>query len=290
MDLDLRLVRSFVAVARHGHFGRAAGERHLTQPALSRQVSRLEAALGVALLRRTSRRVELTEAGREFLEEAEAILHAADRAVRDVRRRARPTQTIEVGFMGGIRTDETIAAFRAQHPDLDVRLTHLEWWDQAESLQDGRVDVAFVRPPIDVTGLRLRTIAQEPRAALVSERHRLAEAGEASIMELLEDPVVAHRSSFAAWDAFWTVDPRPDGSHPKRGATVRTVEEKLEAVASGTAIAFMPLSAAVFYVHPAVRYLTLTDVAPSTTALAWRAARRWPPLRRFVETVPDQRR
>lgn len=285
VDLDLRLVRSFVAVARLGHFGRAADERHVTQPALSRQIGRLETQLGVMLITRTSRSVELTPAGREFLGEAEAILRASDRAVRNVRSNGRASRILDVGFMGGIRTETTVTAFSRQRPDIEVRLTHLDWWDQAESLHDGRVDVAFVRPPIDTTGLRLMPLATEPRAVLLPAVHRLADATAVSIMDVLDDPVVAHRSSFADWDAFWTVDPRPDGSHPTRGALVRTVEEKLEVVASGNAIAFMPLSASTAYAHPSVRFLPLHDVAPSTIALAWLSSRRSRTVTAFAEAA-----
>ncbi len=285
MDLDLRLVRSFVAVAHHGHFGRAADERHMTQPALSRQINRLEMLLEVVLIQRTSRSVELTPAGREFLAEAQALLHTADRAVRNARRNGRPARQLNVGFMGGIDTDPAVSAFRLSDPDVTVSLTHLEWWEQAESLHDGRVDVAFVRPPIDHTGLRVVPVAAEPRAVMLPRTHPLADTAEVSILDLREEPVVGHHSSYADWDAFWTVDPRPDGSHPKRGATVRTIEEKLEAVASGSVIAFMPLSAATYYTHPRVRFVVVGDIDPSITALAWRATRRRKDLARFVNAA-----
>lgn len=98
VDLDLRLVRAFVAVADERHFGRAARLLHSAQPAVSRQVRRLESQLGVRLLDRTSRSVELTEPGRTFLADARDLLASADAALR----RVRPERGLTVGFLAAI--------------------------------------------------------------------------------------------------------------------------------------------------------------------------------------------
>jgi DNA-binding transcriptional LysR family regulator len=285
VDLDLRKLRYFAEVAQQLHFGLAAERLHITQPVLSRQISQLERELEVRLFERSSRRVALTGAGEQLRQEAEALLTAADAAQRRVRDAARDTRGFRVGFMAGVPITAVVSEFTAQHPTVSVELRRIEWYDQAEAVLDGTVDVGFVRPPLAERGLQLRRLYAEPRLAVLPAWHRLAGKGQVSIADLAGDPVIVHQDAIPAWDAFVNTDPRPDGSHPQPGPAIRTMEEKLEHVAAGRAITFLPASAAAFYVRPDIVYVPVRDIPPHPVALAWDAARASDLITDFARTA-----
>src|ERR671916_752496 len=126
MAFDFRGLRYFVAVAEELHFTRAAERMYIAQPALSEQIKRLEGELGVELLRRTTRRVELTAAGEEFLARARRILQEADEALAEATRAARgETGSIRVatGATAGLElVPEVLRTFRAERPQVRVDL------------------------------------------------------------------------------------------------------------------------------------------------------------------------
>jgi DNA-binding transcriptional LysR family regulator len=145
MDLDLRKLRYFVAVADRLHFGRAANELHIAQPALSRQIRALEQDLGALLFTRDRHGVVLTDAGRQLLADAGPLLASADAVRRRVSVAARGSRRLVVGFRTGIPVIPATRAFEGRHPDVIVDVQRMEWDDQAPMLLDGRVDVGYVR-------------------------------------------------------------------------------------------------------------------------------------------------
>ena len=174
MDLDLRKLRYFVAVADRLHFGRAADELHIAQPVLSRQIRALEQDLGTPLLTRDSHGVVLTDAGRQLLTDAGPLLASARAVRRRVTVAAQGSQRLMVGFRAGIPVAPAVQLFAAQHPDVIVDVQRIEWDDQAPMLLDGRIDVGYVRLPIDEAGLRVAPLYTEPRVAVLPVGHRLA--------------------------------------------------------------------------------------------------------------------
>src|ERR1700749_2115111 len=123
--MELRPLQYFAAVARHKHFTRAAEELYVTQPALSQQIRRLEAELGLALLTRTSRGVELTPAGEDLLQHAEAVLAEVERAKADMDRHAgasRGAVRVASTAADAPRLPEALAAFHADHPGIQIAL------------------------------------------------------------------------------------------------------------------------------------------------------------------------
>lgn len=171
MDLDLRKLRYFVAVAEELHFGRAAERLHITQPVLSRQIRSLEDELGAEVFNRGRRGTLLTPAGEQLLEDAVPLLASAQALVRRVKSAAQGTQTLTIGFMPGITVTPAMVAFTAHHPNVNVRLLRTTWDDQVEVLLDGRADVGIVRLPIDQHGLQVRPLFQEPRIVLLPVGH-----------------------------------------------------------------------------------------------------------------------
>jgi DNA-binding transcriptional LysR family regulator len=289
LDLDLRKCRYFVAVAEELHFGRAAERLYVAQPVLSRQIQKLEQELGVTLFERTSRNVALTNAGRQLLDEAVPLLAASDAVRRRVRQAAEARPTLTVGFfIGDATVTRAIRLFRERRPDVTTQVRRIYWSDQAQVLLDGAADVAFVHLPIDERGLELRPLYAEARVALVAADHPLAGRAEIGVDEVRDDPVVLHRGASAAWEAFHNLDPRPDGHVPPRGPTVSNLEEKLEQVASGAAISFLPVSvAAAAHVQPGVATVPVRDIPPTQVCLAWNATRETPLVVGFAEAARE---
>jgi DNA-binding transcriptional LysR family regulator len=179
VDVDLRKLRYFVAMAEELHFVRAAERLHITQPVLSRQIRALEHDLRAQLFLRDKRSTELTAAGRQLLEDARPLLASARALRRRVEQAAHGARTFTVGLLPGITVTATIRIFTARHPELNVSVLRTSRDDQTEALHDGRVDVSFVRTPVDHRGLRLLPLFSEPRVTVLPADHRLA--GELSI-------------------------------------------------------------------------------------------------------------
>ena len=137
MDLDLRKLRYFVAVADRLHFGRAAEELHIAQPVLSRQIRALEQDLGTPLLTRDSHGVALTDAGRQLLTDAGPLLASAHAARLRVTVAARGNRRLMVGFRAGVAVSPAVQRFAVRHPDVLVDVQRIEWDDQAAMLLDG---------------------------------------------------------------------------------------------------------------------------------------------------------
>lgn len=174
MDLDLRKVRYFVAVAELLHFGRAAEQLHIAQPVLSRQIRALEKDLDTTLFERDSHGVTLTTGGLQLLDDGRALLASADATRRRVQRSARGPHRLVVGFRAGIVVTHTVRAYGAAHPGIEVRARRVEWDDQERLILDGTVDLAYLRRPIREEGLTLLPLFAEPRVAMLPGDHRLA--------------------------------------------------------------------------------------------------------------------
>lgn len=264
MDLDLRKLRYFVTVADQLHFSRAADELHIAQPVLSRQIRVLEQDLGTSLFTRDRHGVALTDAGRQLLADAVPLLASARAVRRRVTAAARGGQRLTVGFRAGIAVIPATRAFEARHPDVAVDVKRIEWDDQAAMLLDGRIDVGYVRLPIDEAGLRVVPLYTEPRVAVLPAGHRLAGKEEVTEADLAGEPLV------------WHADPSTHPTrrpHPDAGYLVRGVDETLEHVAAGRGISFLARSATVFFSHPDISYVPIPDLAPDQVCLAVAASR-----------------
>ncbi|WP_431033387.1 LysR family transcriptional regulator [Streptomyces sp. P6-2-1] len=273
MDLDLRKLRYFVAVADQLHFGRAADELHIAQPVLSRQIRALEQDLGASLFSRDRHGVELTDAGRQLLADAGPLL-ASTRAVRRrVSAAAGGKRRLVVGFRAGVAVTPAARAFEDRHPDVVVDVQRIEGVDQAAMLLEGRIDVGYVRLPIDEAGLRVTPLYTEPRVAVLPAGHRFAGKEEVTEADLAGEPLI--------WLGDRSTQPtkRP---FPNAGYRVRGVDETLEHVAAGRGISFLARSASVFYSHPDVVYVPIPDLVPDQVCLAVAASHTSPVVDDFV--------
>ncbi len=195
--MELRQVRYFVAVAEELHFGRAARRVHVAQPALSKQVMNLERELGARLLNRRGRKVELTEAGRVFLERARVILDQVSEAALAVARAGSgETGRLTVGFTGMAlygAAPQVVKAFGDLYPGVDLALREMSTPAMTEALLGKRVDVGFLHPPVgEAAGgaLAVEGMMSEPLTVALPEDHALSGLPEIPLGRLAEERFV----------------------------------------------------------------------------------------------------
>ncbi len=268
VDLDLRLVRYFTVVADHRHFGRAAADLRVAQPSLSRQIRHLEQQLGARLLDRTPQGTRLTEAGEVFLPLAKALLRSAAQAAARARAAAEPSR-ITIGFATGLIVTPAVRELRHRYLDADVQVVHLDWNEARGALLDHRVDAAVTRLPFPTGQLHVTVLYDEPRALLVPLDHRLAGKESVTIDDIADEPVP--RLPDPDWNAFWRIDPRPDGSPAPDGPLVVALEDKLELIAAGEAVAIVSAGLRADSLRPDLTTVPLHGVEPSHVVLATRA-------------------
>ncbi|MDD7922310.1 LysR family substrate-binding domain-containing protein [Actinomycetospora chibensis] len=179
-------------------------------------------------------------------------------------------------------------------PAASVQLVQLTWPDQAAAVRAGTVDASLVRPPIvDTDGLCLDVVRDEPRVVALPAGHRLTTRAEVELADLDGEPHVHDDETDERWVRWWACDPRPSGVPVRYGPTVHTMDELLEVVASGAAIAITGSSVADSYRHPEVVFLPLTDVEPCPISLCTRAgdpSALIASLRRAVQVVRGETR
>jgi DNA-binding transcriptional LysR family regulator len=280
MDLDLRKLRYFVAVAEELHFGRAADRLHIAQPVLSRQIRALEDELRVELLLRDRRGTALTAAGRQLLEEARPLLVSAEALHTRVAAAARDEPSFTVGFMPGITVTSAVQVLRSRHPGLEVRMLRTDWTNQVTVLHDARADVSIVRQPIDRVGVETRPLFEEPRLVAVSTGHRLARKESIRIADLAEDHLLQEPDAVPEWREI-AVELRSGRREPV--PNISSVEEKLELVAGQVGVAVIPASTARFYTRPDVVCIAVEDLGPNRVAIGWLAGRDTALVREFAD-------
>ncbi|WP_420992407.1 LysR family transcriptional regulator [Cupriavidus sp. 30B13] len=193
--MELRHLRYFIAVAETGSLTEAAERRLFTsQPSLSRQIRDLEDQVGVALLNRSARGVELTVAGKAFIDHARLALTQVDAAVEAARRAAQPAkQRFALGFLTGQEMawlPEAMQLLRAELPNIDVTVSSDYSPDLAQAVARGKLDLAFVRAEPDFD-LEYRVVRQEPLVVLMPSDHALAARAAVSPADLVGEPFIA---------------------------------------------------------------------------------------------------
>ncbi|VVE30161.1 LysR family transcriptional regulator [Pandoraea aquatica] len=184
-NVDVRLLRYFIAVAEAGHMTRAAERLGIGQPPLSQQIRVLETQLGVTLFERLPRGMALTDAGQAFLADAYEVVRKLDQAVDDVRRVAAGIKgRLSVGFTSSAAlhpfVPTVIRAFRSDAPSVSLALDESSTGDLLDGLRDGHIDVAFIRQPQGNTGeITVVQVLEEAMVLAVPSAHPLALKGKA---------------------------------------------------------------------------------------------------------------
>ena len=194
--MELRHLRYFIAVAETGSLTEAAERRlHTAQPSLSRQIRDLEYQVGVELLSRSARGVELTAAGRAFLDHARLALAQVDAAGEAARRAAQPAKrTFTLGFLTGQEMDwlpEAMRILRDELPNIEVTVSSQYSPDLAAALMRGKLDLAFLRPELNVVDLTFKTVTKEPLVVIMPSDHRLASHDAIRVQEIVGETFIS---------------------------------------------------------------------------------------------------
>lgn len=192
--MEIRHIRYFIAVAEELHFGRAANRLNISQPPLSQQIIQLEKEMDVILLKRSKRHVELTEAGKLFLDRSYEIMNLLEKGIEDTRKvHIGEFGQLKVGFTGILNSIliRLYQYYRSKQSQNELILHHLSSNKQVESLQEKKIHIGFICPPIDTEIFNFRFIGDARFIAALPRNHPLAnDSSPLDIKELKNEPFV----------------------------------------------------------------------------------------------------
>jgi DNA-binding transcriptional LysR family regulator len=246
--MEFKQIRCFVAVAESLHFGQAAAKLHMAQPSLTYQIQRLEAELQTTLLRRTKRRVELTGAGRKFLEDARDVLARADSAALTARRTGLGEAgrlRVAVGYcMDHVDVSKAVGVFNRRHESIRVEVQTMAVPLQFAALRDDRLDIGFVRPLATVAGAKYEVLSREPMVAAIPSNHPLARKAGIPLSNLANEPfVLPPQAIVPVYHEFVLKACREAGFVPNAPHEADHLHLMLGMVAAGSGVALVPASA-----------------------------------------------
>lgn len=243
--MEIKQLRSFIAVARSLSFSRAARELHLSQPALSAQIMALEADVGVLLLERNRRTVRLTPAGVSLLTDAELLLTqvtAAKTRACDIA--SGNAGHLRIGFVASAAPQlvpNIVLAFREKYPRTTLELKNLPTVLQVDALHSHSLDLGFVRLPLTAAGLSITPVHDEPFAIVISKSHKLAREKTLSVADLAREPFVTYGEKWAPeFYQTWTGLCRKAGFTPVIVQETAEMDTALALVAAGLGVAILP--------------------------------------------------
>ena len=252
MAVELRHLRYFIAVAEERHITRAAERLGIQQPPLSQRIKAIERELDVQLFRRKPRGVELTEAGRAFLDNARSLLAHFDHTFETTRRTARGEQgRISVGVTPTSPfhpfVPRVIRAFRESYPQVFLRLEERLGHELVEQLRNEHIDVAFIRTPVaDPEGLVVHSLIEEPILVALPSGHALVRSGggtsAVSLQRLARETFILYGPPGTAFYDLTMAACRAAGFNPRVGQETPRMTSSLNLVAVGLGICLVPAS------------------------------------------------
>jgi len=290
--MELRHLRYFVAVAEAGSLTLAAEQRlHTAQPSLSRQIRALELEVGTPLMTRRARGIELTAAGRAFLDHARLALSQVEAAGEAARRAAHPAKTsFVVGFLTGFELawlPEAARILRDELPNIDVVISSQTSPELAADLVRGNIDVAFLRPEKEMPDLAFKVLTAEPLVAVLPRDHRLAAHKSIRLQDMTDQTYIGISRTAPVLRAII------EDYMKKSGARFRTDHEAdhlamaMSLVASTRGVALLPLYALDF-LPPALTSRPLRGKAPTIDlVLGWHRENTSPLLKLFLSRADD---
>ncbi|WP_084614513.1 LysR family transcriptional regulator [Nakamurella lactea] len=282
MDVHLRDLRYFVAVAEELHFTRASERLYISQPALSKQVSMLERTLGSELFERRRRDVRLTPAGEALLPHARRLIAEWDLATAAVERiRTERRSTLVVGMSTSPGRDGLLSAihhrFTRQHPDTTLTLRQVSWLDSTAGLAADESDVAFVWLPMPTPSRYVWTVlVEEPCLVAMSDQHPLAARETIAFDELADEPFLALPKSAGPLRDYWLGTAHRHGTEPIVAAEITSPDETYEFLVDGRGMCLIASGNAPSLTRGGVVTRPVTGLPPSRLGLAWRKDRHHP--------------
>lgn len=275
--MELRHLRYFRAVAEELHFGRAAQRLHIAQPPLSQQIRQLEEELGVALLVRSTRRVELTPAGAAYLRRTVEILDAVDSASGQAQRIAGGQEgTLSIGCVGSATYSllpRLVRALREELPGLDVSVRgEMLAPAQISALMSGEIDLALLRPPVSRAELVMETIRRDRLIVALPEGDPRAARDAVAITDLRDAEFIAHagRGRSVMNNVLVSICARA-GFVPQIHHEVEETSTLVTLVAAGLGVAVVPEATAALGLA-GVRYLPIAPEGPDVELAVARVA------------------
>jgi len=288
--MELRHLRYFVTLAEELHFGRAAQRLHIAQPPLSQQIRQLETELGFELLHRTKRTVLLTEAGQVFLEEVQQILKQLEQAIQIGRQTSRgEVGQLIIGFVSSASYNvlpEILRTFRKCVPCVSIELRELTTNQQLQWLREGRIDVGFLRPPVEETLFSTETIFREPLVVALPKGHPLANQSDVSLASLCSEPFILFPRKYASglYDAIISLCQQA-GFSPKVAQEATEMQTIVSLVAAEMGVAIVPASLQHLQ-RTGVVYKNLQEKTPEVAInMIWQCHDTSPTVQRFLEVV-----
>ncbi|MEO1145248.1 MAG: LysR substrate-binding domain-containing protein [Cyanobacteria bacterium J06638_22] len=291
-DIELRQLRYFVAVAEELNFTRAAERLQIAQPPLSRQIQALEKALGVELLERSQRRVQLTPAGNVFLEECHRLLAQLDVSVDRTQRTARgETGQLRIGFEGSSQNDllvQAVRVFHTQFPEVELVLQELSSGEQGEALRRHQIGLGFLDPSLPMEDLSVDVLRSEPLVAVLAETHALADQSHVALSQLADDTwITGSRKAYCGLLIQILNACRQAGFTPRIGHETNDMQMLLGFVAAGLGVTLLPASMQKSPYHGVVYRLLAPPVPKVELAIARHPDNRSPVLKAFLQVVRD---
>lgn len=273
--MELRHLRHFVALAEEEHFGRAAGRVFVVQQALSNSIRNLEEELGVPLVLRTTRQVQLTPAGKEFLKGARQILSLANQTIDRTRRAAQgEVGRLTIGFVSGLvfgGLPEIVRAFRELSPQVSVDLRELTAGEQEAALRSGQIDVGLTLLPVRDPNLKSLALWREQVMAALPSQHPLTQRSQLNISDLSGESFVFFprhlRATYFDQVMRWC---STAGFTPQVAQEAIEIPTLLSLVAAGVGV-FLPLEFFQRLSLPGVTYLPINDAPIIEIVAVWDA-------------------
>lgn len=288
--IELRHLRYFITVAEELHFGRAADRLHMAQPPLSQQIRQLEAELGFQLFHRTKRSVQLTDAGQVFLADCQKIFRQLDQAIRTGQQASRgELGQLAIGFVSSAAYSvlpPILQTFRSTLPQVRLELHELTTDQQLQWIQDGRIDLGFVRPPVENEQFQLMTIFQEPLVVALPIAHPLVNQPQVSLTALASEAFVMFPRPLAPglYDQIISLCQQAKFS-PNVVQEAIQMQTIVSLVAAEIGVAIVPVSLQNLQ-RTGVVYKPLLEPTPQAAiALAWRTQDTSATVQRFLEVV-----
>ncbi|MGH2429088.1 MAG: LysR family transcriptional regulator [Candidatus Limnocylindria bacterium] len=286
MDVHLRDLRYFMAVAEELHFTQAAERLFLSQPALSKQIRQLELQLGAPLFERHPRGVTLTAAGTALLPVARGLVDRWADAQREV---GEASQVLRIGMSTSIGRGllpRATRRFAVHRPGWPLDLHQVGWEDPSVGLADRSCDVALGWAPLpDESAFHSRVLGREPIRVALPEGHRLARRRRIPFADLLDEPFLALPKSAGPLRDFWLAADQRAGRPIRIGAEVRTADETFEAIENGLGVVLLAAGNASLYRRPGVVTRLVVGSPEAQLVVAWRADDARPVVLEFVEAL-----
>jgi LysR family hca operon transcriptional activator len=290
--MELRHLRFFVAVAESGSLTKAAEERlHTAQPSLSRQMRDLEFEVGVQLMTRSARGIELTPAGRTFLDHARLALAQVEAAGTAARRAARPAKaSFALGFLTGQEMDwlpEAMRILRDELPNIEVTVSSQYSPDLADALMRGKLDLAFLRPEPQMDDLVYRVVTREPLVVILPSDHRLVSQESISLQDITGEMFIGVSRTAPALRTVLNDFFRRSGVTITPTHELDNLAMAISLVASTRGVALLPAYAKNFLPWSVISRPLRGDVPTIDLVIGYNKANASPILKLFLSRVDD---